>query len=140
MQQGRLTELELAAASGTNWLGLTPGETLAEFSAKLQDPVDVVYLDKSRLDFANVEDKTLKVIPLLLQTGLLTFKPAPPGTLMLSCVLPNEYARRSVQRMIETAVPTLKMSELAAALHARSPAAPDTGACAKHGYESRQHA
>ena len=123
LQQGRLTELELAAASGTNWLGLTPGETLAEFSAKLQDPVDVVYLDKSRLDFANVEDKTLKVIPLLLQTGLLTFKPAPPGTLMLSCVLPNEYARRSVQRMIETAVPTLKMSELAAALLARSPAA-----------------
>ena len=123
LKQGRITELELEAASGTNWLGLTPGVTLAELSAKLQDPVDASALESSALDIANLEAHRVSVIPMLLQTGILTFKPVPPDTPMLSCILPNEYARRSVQRMVETALPGVKVSEMVAALHARSPAA-----------------
>jgi hypothetical protein len=123
LKHGKLTELELEAASGTNWLGLTPGMTLAELSSKLQDPVNKTALESSTMDIADLEAQRVRVIPLLLQTGLLTFKPAPPDAPTLSCILPNEYARRSVQRMVETAVPAVRISEMVAALHARSPAA-----------------
>ena len=124
LAEGELTEMELEGASGTNWLGLTPGVALHELMAKVREPVPVASksASSSSLDIANLEAHRVEVIPLLLQTGVLTLVPGLPKARELQCALPNEYARRSVQRMVETALPGVKVSEMVAALHARSPA------------------
>ena len=123
LAMGELTELELDGASGTNWLGMTPSTVLHELMLKLQDPIPVASKFASSLDIADLQAHRVVVIPLLLQTGVLTLVPGLPTARELKCALPNEYARRSLQRMVETALPGVKVSEMVAALHARSPKA-----------------
>ena len=124
LESSQLTELELAGATGTNWLGLTAGVTMLKLMEKLETPVNVA--GDSALDVADLEAKRVNVIPLLLQTGILTVsrcQPPEPPARKLKCVLPNEYARQSFMRMVETAVPGAKVSNLAAALRRRDHAA-----------------
>lgn len=114
---GKLTEKELAAASGTNWLGLTPGAVLEG----LADPQRALDVDGHDLQFdiADLEAQRVRAVPLLLQTGLLTLSPGrPPGARVQP---PNEYARQSLLRLLEKAEPAARLivPQLASALHSR---------------------
>ena len=116
---GAITERELDAATGTNWLGLAPSavveglaeERLAGVRAVTHEPVDI----------ADLEARRVHVVPLLLQTGLLSLVHGQPHM----CRPPNEYARRSLQRMIETALAATPeaLAGFAAALRGRDRAA-----------------
>lgn len=119
LEKGMITSTEMDAASGTNWLGMTPAAMLqgAFFLADrvprpAADIIDVEGLKAKRVDAAS----------LLMQTGLLTRMPCDAD----ACRPPNEYARRSLQRMLATALEVrgdLLLPPLAAALASRDRAA-----------------
>ena len=98
LEAGAITERELDAASGTNWLGLAPGSVVTGLAGELlKAGVPAV---KTSVDIASIEARRVHVVPLLLQTGLLSLVPGQPRL----CRPPNEYARRSLQLMAETAL------------------------------------
>lgn len=108
------------AASGTNWLGLTAGDVLQDafFTAdSVPRPTDDI------VDLAGLEAGRVSAVSLLMQTGLLTRVPGE----VAACRPPNEFARRSLQRMLERALAVsegvLRLPALAAALKARNRAA-----------------
>jgi len=118
LREGTITERELEAASGTNWLSLAPGDIVEGLAMELQagalaEPVSV--------DIADLEARRVRAVPLLLQTGLLSAVVRRPGLYSA----PNEYARRSMQRMIATAleVGPASLAPFAAALRSRDRAA-----------------
>jgi len=114
LEAGKLKEKELAAASGTNWLGLAPGSVVRGLVSELS--VGAIS-DTTAIDIANLEACRVAAVPLLLQTGLLSHVPqparsplcdenasemsAPPPRVVRP---PNEYARLSLQRLAETAL------------------------------------
>ena len=118
LQAGAITEREMAAASGTNWLGLAPGAVVAGLA---EERLAGVRADTTDLDIAELEARRVRVVPLLLQTGLLSLVRGQPGVARP----PNEYARRSLQRMVETALatPPEALAGFAAALRERDRAA-----------------
>jgi hypothetical protein len=118
LRAGTITEHELAAASGTNWLSLTPGDVVEGLAKELQDGVLAA---PARVDVTDLEARRVRAVPLLLQTGLLSVFPGQQGRYYA----PNEYARRSMQRMVATALevgPTA-LAPFAAALRSRDRAA-----------------
>ena len=77
--------------------------------------------EPASVDVADLEARRVRAVPLLQQTGLLSVVAGRPG---LYCA-PNEYARRSLQRMVATALkvgPTM-LAPFADALHSRDRAA-----------------
>ena len=72
-------------------------------------------------DVADLEARSVRVVPLLLQTGLLSLVAGTPA----QCRAPNEYARRSLQRLVAKvlSLPPAKILPLTAALRARDRAA-----------------
>ena len=99
LEAGAITECELGAASGTNWLGLVPGSVvtgLAEELLKAGAPAVKMSVDIASI----IEARRVHVVPLLLQTGLLSLVPGQSDL----CRPPNEYARRSLQLMAATAL------------------------------------
>jgi len=120
LDAGRLTATEMAAASGTDWLGLTPGAVLQDaffLAESIPRPADDL------VDLAGFNDGRVHAVPLLLQTGLLSLIAGDAE----ACRPPNKYARVSLQRMLESALAvktdTLPLPALAAALEARDRAA-----------------
>lgn len=109
LKSGTIATKEMAAASGTNWLGLSPVGVLQRLEKEMQQqpgasarssvdrPSPSSYLDN--VDIANLEAQTVAVVPLLLQTGLLSAIPERTD----ECRPPNEHARQSLQRMLATA-------------------------------------
>ena len=118
LQVGAITEREMAAASGTNWLGLAPGAVVAGLA---EERLAGVRADTTDLDIGELEARRVRVVPLLLQTGLLSLVRGQPSLARP----PNEYARRSLQRMVETALaaPPEALAGFAAALRERDRAA-----------------
>ena len=118
LRAGAISERELEGASGTNWLGLAPRDVVAGLSQELQAGARA---EAMSIDIADLEARRVRVVPLLLQTGLLSVIAGTPAR----CRPPNEYARRSLQRMVETAieVPPAAILPLAAALSSRDRAA-----------------
>jgi hypothetical protein len=118
LRTGAISERELEAASGTNWLGLTPGAVIEGLAQELQadDCASV-----ASADVADLEAQRVRAVPLLLQTGLLSIVAGQPA----QCRAPNEYARRSLQRMVSTALATSSamLAPFAAALRSRDRAA-----------------
>ncbi len=57
-------------------------------------------MDVTTIDPNALERQTVNVLPLLLQIGMLTCVPGEP----LAVTPPNEYARRSLQKMLENAL------------------------------------
>ena len=114
LRAGTITERELDAASGTNWLSLAPGDVVEGLAMELQVGA---LSEPASVDVADLEARCVRAVPLLLQTGLLSLIAGRPG---LYCA-PNEYARRSMQRMIATALkvgPAL-LAPIPAALRSR---------------------
>ena len=125
LRNGRISETELAGASGTNWLGLTsllqvPARSSYSFSA----------YDVHRMDIADLDAQRVDAILLLLQTGVLSRVPSVASSDDADtcskhlCRPPNQYARNSLERMVERSlgyepVPT----DFVDALHARDHAA-----------------
>ena len=97
LRAGTITERELDAASGTNWLSLTPGEVVDGLATELQAGANS---EPASVDIADLEARRVRAVPLLLQTGLLSLVAGDPR----QCRPPNEYARRSLQRMVATAL------------------------------------
>ena len=97
LRAGAISERELEAASGTNWLSLTPGAVVEGLVAELASGVASEAL---RVDIADLEAQRVCVVPLLLQTGLLSAVAGSPAL----CSPPNEFARRSLQRMVSSAL------------------------------------
>jgi hypothetical protein len=118
LRAGVITERELDGASGTDWLGLAPGDVAAGLAQELGAGVRT---DVARFDIADLKARRVRVVPLLLQTGLLSLVAGQPA----QCRAPNEYARGSLQRMVSTAleVAPVALAPLAAALNARDRAA-----------------
>ena len=114
LQAGAISTREMEAASGTNWLGLAPASVIEGLVLELQRGVRA---SVASVDVADLEAQRVRVVPLLLQTGLLSAVQGQP----LQCRPPNEYARQSLQRMVETAlaVEPAALAPFAAALHAR---------------------
>jgi hypothetical protein len=119
LRAGAITEREMEAATGTNWLGLTPGDVVAGLAEERE--LAGARADTTSLDIAELEARRVRVVPLLLQTGLLSLVRGQPGL----CRPPNEYARRSLQRMVETALAATPaaLAGFAAALRDRDRAA-----------------
>jgi hypothetical protein len=115
---GAITEREMEAASGTNWLGLTPGAVVAGLAEERLAGVRAV---TTSVYIAELEARRVHVVPLLLQTGLLSLVRGQPGL----CRPPNEYARRSLQRMVTVALAAAPaaLAGFAAALRGRDRAA-----------------
>ena len=120
LDAGTITTREMEAASGTNWLGLSPIVVLQRLAEDLQQPSNLKSSTAS-VDIANLEAQKVAVVPLLLQTGLLTVL---PGRVQ-ECRPPNEYARQSLERMLATAMDanTAKLPQFTAALQLRDRAA-----------------
>jgi hypothetical protein len=118
LHAGAITEREMDAATGTNWLGLAPGTVVAGLAV---ERLAGSRADTTDLDIAELEARRVHVVPLLLQTGLLSRVCGHPGL----CRPPNEYARRSLQRMVATALEPARgvLAGFAAALRARDRAA-----------------
>jgi hypothetical protein len=100
LRTGNISEKELDAASGTNWLSLTPD---AFVSGLAKEMVQFNQISLLKIDIADLEAKRIGVVPLLLQTGLLSLVVGKPSTV---CSAPNEYARQSLQKMVSTALLT----------------------------------
>ncbi len=68
---GTVTERELDSASGTNWLSLTPVAVpvVAGLSEELQAGA---FIDAVSFDIDDLPAHQVRVVPLLLQTGLLS--------------------------------------------------------------------
>jgi hypothetical protein len=128
----------MEASSGSNWLGLTRGDLVLGLVDELQKGKAVE--DTSSFDIADLEQRRVRVVPLLLQTGLLSVVPLPlqpqpqPQPQLQpkpqQCRPPNEYARSSLQKMLLSAMKDagsqglrLAMSGLHTALEQRSPGA-----------------
>jgi len=115
---GCITSKEMEAASGTNWLGLTPAAVLQDaLASSMPGPTDDI------VDIAGLESRRVHAVPLLLQVGLLSLVPDHKDAYRP----PNMYARLSLERMLETALDagngSLSLRTLAAALEARDRAA-----------------
>jgi hypothetical protein len=142
LNRGLITQREMEASSGSNWLGLTRGDLVLGLVDELQKGKAVE--DTSSFDIADLEQRRVRVVPLLLQTGLLSVVPLPlPLPLQpqpqsqpqlqpqpQQCRPPNEYARSSLQKMLLSAMRdagsqglSLAMSGLHTALEQRSPGA-----------------
>jgi hypothetical protein len=120
LKAGTITEREMAAASGTNWLGLLPRTVLERLSDELATSED---FDASSVDIADLEAQRVRAVPLLLQTGLLTLEPGPAVVgRPQQCRVPNEYGRRSLQLLVSKALAVERstLTLLGAALLARS--------------------
>ncbi len=119
LRAGNITERELEAASGTKWLSLTPGDVVDGLATELQ--AGGALAKSASVDVMDLEARRVRAVPLLLQTGLLSAIAGRPGLFFA----PNEYARRSMQLMVATALnvkpPTL--APFTAALRARDRAA-----------------
>jgi hypothetical protein len=118
LRAGAITERELDAASGTNWLSLTPGKVVDGLATELQAGANS---EPASVDIADLEARRVRAVPLLLQTGLLSLVAGDPR----QCRPPNEYARRSLQRMVANAlkVEPATLAPFAAALRSRDRAA-----------------
>ncbi len=86
----------LEAASGTNWLSLTPGAVVAGLAEELRVGA---HIDTASIDIDSLQAHQVRVVPLLLQTGLLSAVAGQPEV----CRAPNEYARRSLQLLVKKA-------------------------------------
>ena len=77
--------------------------------------------DAASFDIADLEAQRVRAVPLLLQTGLLSIVAGQPT----QCHAPNEYARRTLQCMVSTALqtPLATLAPFAAALRSRDRAA-----------------
>jgi hypothetical protein len=124
LRAGAITELEMEAASGTNWLGLAPSDLVHSLATELGQGVKSG--SPASFDIANLEKRRVRAVPLLLQTGLLTVEPGQAHT----CRPPNEYARASLKAMLTSALADederpldLEFSALWTALKQRSPTA-----------------
>jgi hypothetical protein len=100
LRTGNISEKEMEAASGTNWLSLTPD---AIVNGLAKEMVQFNQISLLKIDIADLEAKRIGVVPLLLQTGLLSLVVGKPSTV---CSAPNEYARQSLQKMVSTALLT----------------------------------
>ena len=98
LHAGAITELEMEAASGTNWLGLAPSDLVHSLATELGQGVKSG--SPASFDIANLEKRRVRAVPLLLQTGLLTVEPGQAHT----CRPPNEYARASLKAMLTSAL------------------------------------
>ena len=119
LRAGAISERELEAASGTNWLSLTPGAVVEGLAAELASGE---VPGASRVDIADLEAQRVHVVPLLLQTGLLSAVAAGRPALYRP---PNEFARRSLQRMVSSALTAMPatLASFAEALRSRNRAA-----------------
>ena len=127
LSAGDLTEQEMEGVSGTNWLGLLPEEVVAGMARDLSDG-RTWSLDRiSKVDIADLERRRVDVKSLLLQTGLLTLsRPRGDSKGAVYCEVPNEYARQSLNTMLESVLGEEirgLSSELATALEERDPKA-----------------
>ena len=118
LKAGRITTTEMEGASGTDWLGLTPSSVVAGLAASLQKGVP---MNIASVDVTDLKAQRVDVVPLLLQLGLLLPVAGQPTV----CRPPNEYAQRSLQLMVSSAlvVSPAELAPLAAALRARDRAA-----------------
>ena len=120
LKAGTITEREMAAASGTNWLGLLPRTVLERLADELASSAD---FDASSVDVADLEAQRVRAVPLLLQTGLLVLEPGPAvAGRPQQCRAPNEYSRQSLQLLVSKALAVERsaLTLLGAALLARS--------------------
>jgi hypothetical protein len=125
LRAGVITQREMEAASGVNWLGLTPGDLVHSLAVELGRGTRSG--SPASFDVADLEGRRVRAVPLLLQTGLLTVEPGQ----VQRCHPPNEYARASLQAMLTSALAgedgwqqcTLEFSALFSSLSKRSPAA-----------------
>jgi hypothetical protein len=120
LRDGTVSMREMEASSGTDWLGLRPAALLQRLAEDLQLRPGLKSSSES-FDIANLEAQTVAVVPLLLQTGLLSAVPGQPQL----CRPPNAYARQSLERMMATATAatTASIPHFTAALELRDRAA-----------------
>jgi hypothetical protein len=118
LRAGKITEREREAASGTDWLSLMPGDVTIGLANELKGRLPT---NAARVDIADLKARRVRAVPLLLQTGLLSLVAGEPA----QCRAPNEYARRSLQLMVSSALALgpAGLAPLAAALRARDRAA-----------------
>ena len=125
LRASTITQREMEAVSGINWLGLAPGDLVHGLVAELGRGARSG--SPSNFDIADLERRRVRAVPLLLQTGLLTVEPGQPQW----CHPPNEFARASLLALLTSALAdeegerhcAAQFSSLWTALKQRSPAA-----------------
>jgi hypothetical protein len=103
LEAGAISERELEAASGVNWLGMSPANVVERLAVELKDGLAS---DLPLVDLSGLKGGRVRALPLLLQTGLLSIVAGHPQR----CGPPNEYARRSLQSMVANALATITTS------------------------------
>jgi len=98
-----ISERELEAATGANWLGMSPVNVLERLAVELKDGLAS---DLPIVDLSGLKGGRVRALPLLLQTGLLSLVAGHPQR----CGPPNEYARRSLQSMVANAIAAITAS------------------------------
>ena len=125
LEHGSITQFEMDASSGSNWLGLTPGDLALGLVGELQGGKKVE--KASSFDIADLEKRRVRAVPLLLQAGLLSLVHPQLKAQPMLCRPPNKYARSSLNSMLQSAMDAdstgldLAMGDLHAALMLRSP-------------------
>jgi hypothetical protein len=137
LRAGTISERELggepSAALGADWLRLTPGVVMEGLAQELQNEYCAKEL---RVNIAEVDAQRVHVVPLLQKMGLLSIVAGQPTqhhapneyarrSLQRMQLAPNEYARCSLQRMVSHALqtPLATLAPFAAALRSRDRAA-----------------
>ena len=118
LRAGAISERKLDAAKGINWLSLTPGAVVEGLAQELQAEDRA---EAASFDIADLEAQRVRAVPLLLQMGLLSIVAGQPTQRHA----PNEYARRSLQCMVSSALqtPLATLAPFTAALRSRDRAA-----------------
>ena len=109
LSNGRITGMELEGASSHLWLGVPSSKLLQDLAGGLAAE------GATALDIADMEEEKLNVVPLLLQTGLLTLVHGKAAAGVAQAVgggrkggkaspvlvaAPNEYARRTIRKAV----------------------------------------
>jgi hypothetical protein len=121
-------------ADDMRWLGLAASDVIEGlWKSECARPL-VSVAESTRMDVADFEEKSVDVLALLLQVGLLTLDTASLGStsagggavaaaasptdVLRPCLVPNQYARMSLLVMMGRALPRAKTVERASAIAA----------------------
>ena len=110
LAEGTLMMTELEGVTGTQWLGLAPDAVIGGLEAGVTGRHSSrlsITDSRARFDIADLEAKRVHVVPLLLQIGLLTLCGTSEERGVVVVRTPNAYARQSILRLLEVAMPSV---------------------------------
>lgn len=108
LRDGGLKISKVQEEGGTSWLGQTPADILQGVATMVSKSSGMFWYEINACKVANLYRKQVQVLPLLLQTGLLTLSSKPSAEAgVLEFSVPNQYACESLLHVLGSIWPGL---------------------------------